>query len=221
MADLEERLGYRFTNKGLLLRALTHPSYGAERHAPDYQRLEFLGDAVLELAVSEYLFSRFPDAPEGRLTFARARLVREETLFEAAVRLHLGGEILLSVGEDRSGGRTRPSILSDVMEAIIAAVYLDGGQKPAFDLVRRLLGGRMDSVLSEEAMDFKSRLQMRTQKKGLLPEYRLIEKSGPPHNPHFVVAAALEGQPEVRGEGGSKRQAEQEAAQAAFETWKL
>ena len=122
MKALMDRLGYHFKNETLLLTALTHPSMSGDKHLPNYQRLEFLGDAVLELAVSRYLFTHFPDVQEGKLTFARARLVREETLFEAASKKYgLGGFILLSPGEENTGGRKKPSIVSDVMEAVFGA----------------------------------------------------------------------------------------------------
>ena len=129
-------LGYHFKDESLLETALTHPSLGGDKHIPHYQRLEFLGDAVLELAVSRYLFSHYPDVQEGKLTFARARLVREETLFAASKKFSLGKFVRLSVGEEHTGGRSKPSILSDVMEAIFAAVYLDGGYDEGLQSLR-------------------------------------------------------------------------------------
>ena len=127
MEKLCESLGYSFNDRRLLVTALTHPSYGGDHHVPHYQRLEFLGDAVLELTMSEYLFEKLPEVDEGKLTRIRAAIVREETLARAAKRISLGGMIRLSVGEERTGGREKASILSDVMEAVFAAVYLDGG----------------------------------------------------------------------------------------------
>ena len=137
MERLQEKLGYRFRDRTLLTTALTHPSFGSDHHVAHYQRLEFLGDAVLELVVSQYLYQSLPDMPEGTLTRMRAHAVREEALFQAARRLELGRLVRLSVGEERTGGREKPSILADVAEAVFAAVYLDGGLEAA----RRVGGG--------------------------------------------------------------------------------
>ena len=140
MQVLEERLGHVFQNRKLLETALTHPSFGGDHHVPHYQRLEFLGDAVLELAVSRYLYFELPEVDEGKLTRIRAALVREESLNRAARRIGLGEFIRLSVGEERSGGREKPSILSDVMEAVLAAVYLDAGFDEAVRIIGMVLG---------------------------------------------------------------------------------
>ena len=141
METFLKALDYRFRDARLLETALTHPSYGGDYHVPHYQRLEFLGDAVLELAVSRYLFSELPAVDEGKLTRIRAEIVREETLCQAARQLKLGSLIRLSVGEERSGGRDKPSILADVMEAVFAAVYLDGGIEEALRVIYRALDG--------------------------------------------------------------------------------
>ena len=155
MRELCEKLGYAFRNPKLLETALTHPSFGGDHHVPHYQRLEFLGDAVLELAVSDYLYRELPDVDEGKLTRIRAALVREETLCSAARRIGLGRFIRLSVGEERSGGRDKPSILSDVMEAVFAAVYLDGGFGCAVEVVSRVLGSELRPQSRGDHLDSK------------------------------------------------------------------
>ena len=144
MKTLMQRLGYFFRDVSLLETALTHPSLGGDKHIPHYQRLEFLGDAVLELAVSRYLFTHYPNVQEGKLTFARARLVREETLFAASKKYGLSDFIRLSVGEEHTGGRQKPSIVSDVMEAVFAAVYLDGGYEQAERLILSTLSEALE-----------------------------------------------------------------------------
>ena len=159
MKALCKKLGYTFNDPKLLETALTHPSFGGDHHVPHYQRLEFLGDAVLELAISRYLYFEFPQVDEGKLTRIRAGLVREETLSRAARRLELGRYIRLSVGEDRSGGRDKPSILCDVMEAVLAAVYLDGGFDSAVAVIRAALGEDLHPQMLEDHLDAKSRLQ--------------------------------------------------------------
>lgn len=216
--ELMQKLGYRFRDEALLQMALTHPSYGAEHAVPNYQRLEFLGDAVLELCVSQYLYRELPDQPEGRLTRIRAALVREESLMLSAQAFGLGPMVLLSMGEEKSGGREKPSILSDVMEAIIAAVYLDGGIEAAFALVRRALGDRLsDPGNDEDPLDFKSRLQELVQQGGApTPTYEMLESCGPAHLPSFSMRVML-GDGEIgRGSGTSKRAAQQEAARDAL-----
>ena len=174
MEKLCEKLGYRFKNQKLLVTALTHPSYGGDHHVPHYQRLEFLGDAVLELTVSEYLYSELPEVDEGKLTRIRAALVREETLCRAAKRIGLGEFIRLSVGEERSGGRNKPSILSDVMEAVFAAVYLDGGFDCAVKVVRDVLGEELNPRTLADHLDAKSRLQELMQRDGGMPVYEYL-----------------------------------------------
>ncbi len=213
---LEERLNYRFRDKALLQTALTHPSYGGDYHTEHYQRLEFLGDAVLQLAVSRYLYLERPQLQEGQLSRLRASLVREETLSEVARVFALGPMIRLSVGEERGGGSEKPSILADVMESVIAAVYLDGGMDEAFALVRRALGDRLDDD-DPDALDAKTRLQEVLQAGGgEAPCYELTGVDGPPHLPVFHMRV-LVGDAELgHGSGSSKRQAQQYAARAAL-----
>ena len=216
MEKLCEKLGYRFKNPKLLVTALTHPSYGGDHHVPHYQRLEFLGDAVLELAVSEYLYSELPEVDEGKLTRIRAALVREETLCRAAKRIGLGGFIRLSVGEERSGGRNKPSILADVMEAVFAAVYLDGGFECAVKIVRDVLGEELNPRTLEDHLDAKSRLQELMQRDGGMPVYEYLSMEGPPHAPIFYYRVCDGTRVLGEGSGQSKQNAQQAAARDAL-----
>ena len=216
MKALCRKLGYEFKDINLLETALTHPSYGGDHHVPHYQRLEFLGDAVLELAISRYLFFEFPEIDEGKLTRIRAGLVREETLCRAAQRLQLGRYIRLSVGEDRSGGREKPSILCDVMEAVLAAVYLDGGFDEAVRVIRLALAEDLHPRMLEDHLDAKSRLQEILQRTGEMPRYEFVSMEGPPHAPVFRYRAVTEDRALGEGTGSSKQQAQQEAARDAL-----
>ena len=216
MEKLCEALGYSFRNRELLVTALTHPSYGGDHHVPHYQRLEFLGDAVLKLTMSEYLFEKLPEVDEGKLTRIRAAIVREETLARAAKRISLGRYIRLSVGEERTGGRAKASILSDVMEAMFAAVYLDGG----FECAKRAILCAMKEELNPETLqdhlDAKSRLQETMQKDGAMPEYRYVSMEGPAHAPVFHYQVYLGDRLLGKGSGTSKQSAQQEAARDAL-----
>ena len=216
MKALCKKLGYNFKDIKLLETALTHPSYGGDHHVPHYQRMEFLGDAVLELAISRYLYFEFPEVDEGKLTRIRAGLVREETLCRAARRLGLGRYIRLSVGEDRSGGREKPSILCDVMEAVLAAVYLDGGFDCAVAVIRRALAEDLRPQMLEDHLDAKSRLQEILQRVGDMPVYDFISMEGPPHAPQFRYSVTLNGQTLGEGAGTSKQNAQQAAARDAL-----
>ena len=212
-----KKLNYTFRDIRLLEPALTHPSYGGDHHVPHYQRLEFLGDAVLELAVSRYLYFEFPEIDEGKLTRIRAGLVREETLCRAARRLELGRYIRLSVGEDRSGGRNKPSILCDVMEAVLAAVYLDGGFDEAVRVIRLALADDLRPRMLEDHLDAKSRLQEIMQRTGDMPTYEFVSMEGPPHAPQFRYNVVLgTGRVLGTGQGTSKQHAQQDAARDAL-----
>lgn len=214
--ELEARLGHRFENPRLLETALTHPSFGGDHHVPHYQRLEFLGDAVLELVVSRYLFYELPEVDEGKLTRIRAALVREESLSRAAQRIGLGEFIRLSVGEERSGGRKKPSILADVMEAVLAAVYLDGGFDEAVRIVSAVLKEELKPEVLKDHLDAKSRLQELMQRDGLMPVYEFVSVEGPPHAPQFTYRV-LDGERELGcGQGTSKQNAQQAAARDAL-----
>ena len=216
MSVLEDRLGHRFRDRKLLETALTHPSFGGDHHVPHYQRLEFLGDAVLELAVSRYLYFELPEVDEGKLTRIRAALVREESLNRAARRIGLGEFIRLSVGEERSGGREKPSILSDVMEAVLAAVYLDAGFDEAVRIIGMVLGEELRPEVLKDHLDAKSRLQELMQREGRMPCYDYLSMEGPPHAPVFAYRV-MDGEQELgRGSGTSKQNAQQAAARDAL-----
>ena len=208
---LQSRLGHRFADARLLQRALTHRSFGADHN----ERLEFLGDAVLNLAVSSLLFERFSGSDEGDLTRVRAHLVREDSLHRAALGLGLPEVLRLSDGEARAGGAQRPSMLADAVEALIGAVYLDGGFDPATQLVRQLFGELIDSTEAESwAKDAKTELQEWLQGRKLaVPAYRIVATRGQAHAQTFEVECAVPslGLAEL-GEGRSRRVAEQEAA---------
>ena len=214
--ELEERLGHTFKDITLLETALTHPSYGSDHRVPHYQRLEFLGDAVLELAVSRYLYFKLPKTDEGKLTRIRADLVREETLSRVAAQIDLGSFLRLSVGEDRSGGRFKPSILCDVTESVLAAVYLDAGFEEAEKLISRLLLADLTPGKLQDSMDCKTRLQERLQRKGLMPTYEQTDMQGPPHAPVFYYRVLCGGEELGRGAGTSKQLAQQQAAREAL-----
>jgi ribonuclease-3 len=216
MTKLESRLGYVFRDRTLVRRALTHPSYVLKDREPDNQRLEFLGDAVLQLSVSQALYRRYPEMKEGKLTRRRAALVCEANLAGIARRLGLGGQLLLSNGEELLHGRENPSILGDAMEAVIAAVYLDGGFPAAVSLVERLMGDF--EPISTDDKDAKSILQEMLQARGeAAPVYEIIDQQGPPHARVFT-ARALRGSGEEigRGTGDRKQRAEEAAAAAAL-----
>lgn len=216
MKEFEKRIGYRFQNPALLKTALTHPSYGREHHVPHYQRLEFLGDAVLELAISRYLFYELPEIDEGKLTRIRAALVREETLSKAAQRIGLGSFIYLSVGEEKTGGRKKASILADVMEAVLAAVYLDGGFDAAVNVISMALKEELRPEVLEDHLDAKSKLQEIMQQSGKMPVYEFVSVEGPPHAPIFCYRV-LDGERELgMGQGSSKQNAQQMAARNAL-----
>jgi ribonuclease-3 len=213
---LQQRLDYRFRRPDLLLRALTHRSFGAEHN----ERLEFLGDAVLNLAVSRLLFERFGGSDEGDLTRVRAHLVREDTLHKLALALRLPEVLRLSEGEARGGGAQRPSILADAMEALLGAVLLDGGPDAAHALVARLLGEVIGSTTVDNwRKDAKTELQEWLQaRKMAVPAYRIVATRGQAHAQTFEVEAAVPAlAASARGEGKSRRAAEQDAAQALLD----
>ena len=213
--QLEERIGYDFADKDLLESALTHISALSGRsRAGSYQRLEFLGDHVLGLIVSEMLFREFPTADEGELSRRLADMVRKETCADIARSIDLGTVIRLGVSESNSGGRKRIAILADVCESVIGAVFLDGGYEAAKDLVDRLWGERMRQP-QKPLRDPKTVLQEWAQARGLpTPSYREVERTGPHHNPEFRVEVVLPTLDPAEGMGRSKRAAEQAAAAA-------
>ena len=220
MLELENCIGHAFENKDLLITALTHSSYANENKAKSVQcneRLEFLGDAVLGVIVAEYLYSKFPDLPEGRMTRLRSELVCEKNLSHVAVELNLGENLLLGKGEERSGGGRRPSILADAVEAVIAAVYLDGGKQEAEKFVYKFILSGFEAGDKYER-DYKTELQEFIQRKaGQVLTYKLTSESGPDHEKVFTVDALLNGQIISSGRGHSKKDAEQAAARSALE----
>lgn len=213
---LENELGYTFQNPALLDRALTHSSYANEREAlGDNERLEFLGDSVLGFITAEYLFSEHKGVPEGELTRLRAYAVCEKSLDVYAREIGLGDYLLLGKGEERTGGRERASVLSDAFEAVIAAIYLDGGMGAAKKFVLRFVHPYVEA--KPVFKDYKTMLQEVTQKNpGETLEYVLVSESGPDHDKHFEVEVHLNSNVIGRGSGPSKKKAEQDAAREAL-----
>lgn len=221
MIELERRIGYNFKDRGLLTQALTHSSYANENRSSGAvcnERLEFLGDAVLGAVVADYLFKRFPDMPEGKMTRLRAELVCEHGLDQVAAKLGLGEYLSLGRGEERGGGRSRPSILADAVEAVIAAIYMDGGTEAAVGFIRRFILDVFESGGTKAERDYKTELQELIQREsGRTLEYRLAGEEGPDHAKIFMVEALLDGRAIASGEGRSKKDAEQDAARNALE----
>lgn len=218
LATLEERLGVRFRDRSLLDLALRHGSFSHERGrdpAKSYERLEFLGDAVLSLVVGDYLYRRDPEINEGGLAKQRARLVNEAALASVAVRLGLGRYLLLGKGEEKGGGRQRPSMLADAVEAVIGAVYIDSGYGVSHAMVTRWLGDVAEDI-QRAGEDFKSKLQERLQRRRQMPRYRIAQEEGPDHARTFVAIVEVSGRPLGEGRGRSKKEAEQAAASAAL-----
>ena len=218
MEKLEEKLGYTFQNRALLENALTHSSYANEnKHtgAQSNERLEFLGDSVLGMVTADYLYRVHPDLPEGDLTRTRAALVCEGSLVEVAQQLELGTYLKLGKGEDAGGGRERPSIVADAVEAVLAAVYLDGGIGSARKIIQRFILEREEE--KSGSRDYKTALQELVQREsGQVLAYRLVGSTGPDHAKRFQVEVELNGTPVGAGEGRSKKEAEQMAAKAAI-----
>ena len=217
--ELERRLGHSFRDPSLLDQALTHTSFAHEQDPAgieDYDRLEFLGDAVLGLLLAEQAFRSFPRAASGEMSHHRSRLARLSTLASAGERLGLGAEVRLSAGERQQGGPRRGRLLADLYEAVVGAIYIDGGLAAARRFVdETLIGARGPAPRDEH--DCKSRLQEILQGQGRnAPSYKVVETSGPPHDPTFVVEVSLEGRVAGRGIGGTKREAEQAAARDAL-----
>jgi ribonuclease-3 len=217
-AGLERALRHRFRRPELLQEALTHSSAASvQRSGISNERLEFLGDRVLGVIVAELLFQRFPGETEGELAPRFVALTRKETLARVAETIGLGGHLALSRGEEETGGRQNPGLLADACEAVIAALYLDGGMRAARAFINRHWAALADEEPTPPK-DAKTALQEWGQARGLaLPEYREVGREGPPHAPTFRVALALAGFPPTEGVGSSKRAAEQAAAEAMLE----
>jgi ribonuclease-3 len=219
LAALQTAIGWSFADAESLERALVHRSYCAE-HPESFsnERLEFLGDAVLGMVVTDFAFHEYPDLPEGELAKLRASVVNAEVLGELATSIGLGPALILGKGEDASGGRTKQSILADAMEAVIAAVYLDGGWPASRDLVMRLLEDRIRSgAAGPGGHDYKTRLQeLAARDFEQLPRYH-VRSEGPDHSKQFYATVTLRGEVRGTGEGRSKKQAEQAAARDAWD----
>ena len=218
--EFSKIIGYEFKNTDLITTALTHSSFANEaKGGVKYnERLEFLGDSVLSIVVSDYIYLHCPELPEGKLTKLRASLVCEKSLYLYAKQINMGKYIRLSKGEKRSGGDDRPSILSDAFEALIAAIYLDGGIEPARSFILRFVIPDIKSSKPKKFKDYKTSLQEIIQKN---PEeklsYVLVKETGPDHDKHFVVEVHLNSNVIGRGGGRSKKEAEQQAARQALE----
>ncbi len=212
---LEDTLGYTFKNKKLIIEALTHKSY---KQPYDNERLEFLGDAVLDLIVGEYLFFKFAGSDEGKLSKIRASLVNEDGFDKLARSINLGDYIFLSNAEENNGGRDKPSLLSNAFEAIIGAIYLEAGLKTANDIAIKLLEKNHKEIsLDSLFRDFKTTLQELTQARfGITPEYKVIASRGPDHKKEFEIAVCIDNKEYAKATGKSKKIAQQEAAKLAL-----
>ncbi|MCH5298231.1 MAG: ribonuclease III [Ruminococcus sp.] len=221
MKDFESIIDYKFTNKNLLHEALTHSSYANEQRDKGIkcnERLEFLGDAVLSIVVADYIFKNLPELPEGELTKLRAALVCEKALYKFAKQINLGDYLFLSKGEKNGGGADRPSILSDAFEAVIAAIYLDGGIEHAAKHILRFIVPELKNMRKKPFKDYKTTLQEIVQKNpGEKLCYNLVSESGPDHDKHFVFEVLLNSNVIGKGGGRSKKEAEQNAAREALE----
>lgn len=217
----EEKIGYHFKEKRLLEQAFTHRSYLNENRASGREhneRLEFLGDAVLELVVTEFLFAKYPDKPEGDLTSYRAALVNTVSISDSATKLGMNEFLLLSRGEAKDTGRARAIILANAFEAVIGALYLDQGYEPAKKFIAEQLFHKMDDVVAKGLwQDAKSRFQeIAQEKESVTPSYEVISQTGPDHDKRFVVGVYLGEERVASGEGQSKQEAEQDAARKAL-----
>ena len=215
--EFEEKLGYSFKDKSLLELALTHSSYANENKLKkNNERFEFLGDSVLGFVTAEYLFTEYKNRPEGEMTKLRAAVVCEKSLFKFAEQIDLGKYILLGRGEDSTGGRNRPSVVSDAFEAVVAAIYLDGGMEAVKPYILRFI---KDAVKREASFkDNKSLLQEEIQKvKGNILTYEEVGEEGPDHDKTFIFKVSLNGEVIGEGKGKSKKEAEQNAAGSALE----
>ena len=222
VSDFEQRLGYAFVNRELLERALTHKSYSNENReirSPNNERLEFLGDAVLGHVIGEQIYRSFPNLQEGALSKIKAHLVSANMLGAKGRTLEIGRFLRMGAGEARSGGAEKLSLLADAFEAVIAAIYLDGGLPAAETFVKRVFGPEIDGIDIGDLSfhDYKTTLQETAQSLGLpLPEYRVVDESGPDHEKAFVVELHWDGDAFAQGSGSSKREAQRKAAKEAL-----
>ena len=222
LENLEERIEYAFKDRSLLVRALTHSSYSNECQVErgDNEQLEFLGDTIIGFVVGEYLLVNHPDFSEGQLSKLRAQLVSSSSLFRLASALELGRFLRLGKGEEKSGGRKKQAVLVDATEALVAAVYLDGGMDAARRFVLEQLEEDLGDIRSGRfiSSDYKSRLQERLHSlREAPPEYSIIDESGPGHQRQFSVRLTIGGEPTAQGQGETRKSAEQDAARQALE----
>lgn len=221
MKEFEKVIEYKFNNQKLLKEALTHSSYANEHRDKKIEcneRLEFLGDAVLSIVVADYIFENCPELPEGELTKLRSALVCEKALYKFGKSINLGNYLLLSRGEKNGGGADRPSIVSDAFEAVIAAIYLDGGIEAAKKHILRFVIPEIKNHNKKPFKDYKTSLQEIVQKNpGEKISYRLVSESGPDHDKHFIFEVLLNSNVIGKGGGRSKKEAEQNAAREALE----
>jgi ribonuclease-3 len=221
LSDFEERIGHKFRRRDLLTRGLTHKSYSHEARQEDIrdnETFEFLGDSVLGFVIGDLLFHRFPTLDEGALSKMKAYLVSADSLAEKARSYGMGEVIYLGVGEEKSGGRKKESLLANLFEAMIAAVYLDGGIDAARLLIERSFARDIETIDAEDLLfqDYKTALQELAQGRGFpLPDYNVIDEVGPDHDKRFIVEVRI-GNQLARGEGSSKKEAQQEAAKHAL-----
>lgn len=223
ISALETSLSYSFKNKDLLLEAITHKSYANENPECSFnERLEFLGDAVLNLIVGNYLYDRYPEYTEAELSKAKAYAIQEMTLFEAARQMNLGLYLLLGKGEEATGGREKSSLLANAFEAIVAAIFLDGGLRKARSFVLQHLKDRIETVIVKDLFfDFKTELQELVQARyGVLPEYRVHSEEGPEHRKTFEVKVFIGSDFYGSGSGKNKKEATKHAAKAALKKLK-
>lgn len=218
LVEFQKKIGYTFKNDRLLYEALSHSSFANEKKGrKSNERLEFLGDSVLSIVVSNYIFHHQQQMPEGQLSKLRASLVCEKALFEFSKQIDLGDHIMLGKGEENTGGRQRPSIVSDAFEAVIAAIYLDGGMEPASKHILKFMPKQFDKSVAPSFTDYKTILQEIVQKN---PEervvYKLVEETGPAHDKRFTVNVMLNSNVIGTGTGASKKNAEQQAAKEAL-----
>jgi ribonuclease-3 len=222
--EFQKRIGIQFHDTRLLKQAFTHSSYVNEHRKKPYEdneRLEFLGDAVLELTVSQFLYKKYPMMSEGELTKLRAAVVCEPSLVSFANELSFGQLVLLGKGEEMTGGRERPALLADVFEAFIGALYLDQGLDCVIQFLEKIVFPKINAGAFSHVMDFKSQLQEVVQRDGIgVIEYKILQERGPAHNREFVSRVSLNGDELGTGTGRSKKEAEQHAAQMALERLK-
>lgn len=223
ISNLEKKIGYEFKNKDIIREALTHRSFvnEAEGEVNHNERLEFLGDAVLELAVTKLLFDDYPDFPEGTLTSFRAALVRTESLAESSLEIELGKSLFMSYGEEATGGRDRQYILANATEAVIGALYLDGGFEVATKFIKTFIYKKVGNIVENRLdIDSKSKLQEISQEElKITPTYELLGEEGPDHSKTFEMGAIIGDKVFGKGKGESKQNAEQAAATEALEKW--